>query len=197
MPIIALSTLVMGVSSMVAALGLWLLAGAMTALVPLSLVFAPFAILMAVEFAVIAVGAALLAAGVMAAAIAFKALAVAAAAASAAVVPVIGWAIAPAAAVATGAAISMGARVPGFDKGAMRIPQDMVAQVHKDETILPKPFADDFRSSLKGKKGEKTSSVVNHIQINNPDKSFMDKFDDNMEKIVRRLNKEQRKFKMA
>ncbi|GEM_PF-5975976 len=196
MPLIAISTLVMGLSAMMAALGMWLLAGAMSTLVPLSLIFVPFAILMAAEFAVIGVAAGVLAVMTMMAAVAFKALAVAAAAASAAMIPFVGWAIAPAAAIATGAAISLGARVPGFDKGAMQIPKDMVAQLHQDETVLPKPFADDFRASLKGQgnKKQQKQTVIN-MTVNALDaKSFENKIDDMTDRIAYNLGKRDRRF---
>lgn len=37
-----------------------------------------------------------------------------------------------------------------FDVGAWNIPHDMPAMVHRGETILPRPFADDFRSAVSG-----------------------------------------------
>jgi hypothetical protein len=42
------------------------------------------------------------------------------------------------------------APLPSFAQGAWRVPADMVAQVHKDETIMPKPFAEEYREQVSG-----------------------------------------------
>lgn len=52
---------------------------------------------------------------------------------------------------ATGAAsvaTIAGTTIASFDVGAMNVPRDMIAQIHQGETILPKPFAEEFRQSL-------------------------------------------------
>lgn len=46
---------------------------------------------------------------------------------------------------AAGAAAVMG--FASFDVGAWNVPNDMLAQIHKGETIVPKPFADDLRAN--------------------------------------------------
>lgn len=38
-----------------------------------------------------------------------------------------------------------------FDVGAWSIPHDMPAMVHRNEMIVPRPFADDFRSAVSGR----------------------------------------------
>jgi len=202
MPIIALSTAVMAVSSMVAALGLTLMGTAMAVLTPLSVLFAPFAVLMAAEFALMGIGA-----GIMAAAIAelskhMIVLAVAAAAASVAIIPIIGGMLAPIAAFATGAAISAGVGVatsnlPSFEQGAMRIPNDMIASLHEDEIVMPKPFADAYRSNLKGQNNEQQGTGNNNYNITiqaTDAKSFMNQIDNVTDRIAQNLNKKQRKF---
>ena len=37
--------------------------------------------------------------------------------------------------------------MPSYDKGAYNLPQDQIAQVHKGEMIIPKPFAEEIRSN--------------------------------------------------
>lgn len=78
------------------------------------------------------------------------------AAASVAIIPYVG----PFLAIAAFAAfLAMGianaemihaAPLPMFDKGAMSIPYDMPAIVHKNETILPAGFAEEFRDVISG-----------------------------------------------
>lgn len=70
--------------------------------------------------------------------------------AATAMIPYIGPELAPAAAVsAYGATLSWVGTLglPGLDKGAWSLPGDMVAQLHKGETVLPKPFAEDYRTN--------------------------------------------------
>lgn len=40
--------------------------------------------------------------------------------------------------------------VPSFDTGSWYVPTDMFAKVHQGETIMPKTFAEDFRSAVSG-----------------------------------------------
>lgn len=35
--------------------------------------------------------------------------------------------------------------IQGFEIGSYQVPRDMIAQIHKDEMIVPKPFADEIR----------------------------------------------------
>lgn len=58
--------------------------------------------------------------------------------------------------------------VPSFDTGSWYVPTDMFAKVHQGETIMPKTFAEDFRSAVSGG-GGKTSGLgsVQVRQVNN------------------------------
>jgi len=40
--------------------------------------------------------------------------------------------------------------LPSFAAGAWSVPRDMVANIHKDEMIMPKPFAEDYRNRAAG-----------------------------------------------
>lgn len=59
----------------------------------------------------------------------------------------------PASYYSTPAAVS----IPSFDVGTMYVPEDMLANVHKGEAILPTSFADDFRSMVSGNSSRTTS----------------------------------------
>ena len=50
--------------------------------------------------------------------------------------------------------------LPSFDVGALNIPKDMTAKIHKGEMIIPKPFAESVRS------GEATVGGGSGIIIN-------------------------------
>ncbi|WP_287864800.1 phage tail length tape measure family protein [Achromobacter sp.] len=68
-------------------------------------------------------------------------------------IPIIGPVLGAAAAVLTFGAIEAYKNMASFDVGAWSIPHDMPAMVHRGETILPRPFADDFRSVMSGRGG--------------------------------------------
>lgn len=53
-----------------------------------------------------------------------------------------------------------------FDVGAWNIPQDMPAIVHRGETILPRPFAEDFRSAIGGGGGGGGDTYHVHTNVN-------------------------------
>lgn len=101
MPIIALSTATTAASAALAALSMGILNTALMMTSPIATMFAPVSVMLAAEMGVVAT-AATTAAG------AVGKLAVSLAAASAAAIPFVGWAIAPAAAMATGAGIMAG-----------------------------------------------------------------------------------------
>jgi hypothetical protein len=48
-------------------------------------------------------------------------------------------------AVSTSSNTSTGTNFPGFSSGIERVPRDMLAIIHKDEAVLPKNSAEDFR----------------------------------------------------
>ena len=60
--------------------------------------------------------------------------------------------IGPVLAVAAAAAAAIEVKnLAHFDVGAWSVPHDMPAMVHSGEAILPRPFADDFRSAMSGR----------------------------------------------
>lgn len=72
----------------------------------------------------------------------------AAAGASVAAIPVYGWAMAGPTAAATYGELAAYASALSFDRGAWNIPSDMHGvTVHQGETILPRPFAEEFRAN--------------------------------------------------
>jgi hypothetical protein len=78
------------------------------------------------------------------------AVAAAGAFAATAAIPFIGPELAPAAAADAFMAVSAFAPLASFDVGAWNLPRDMVAQVHKGETIMPANFAAGFRDAVSG-----------------------------------------------
>ena len=50
--------------------------------------------------------------------------------------------------------------LPSYAVGAWRVPTDHIAQLHKDETILPKPFAKDYREKIENGGGMQPSINV-------------------------------------
>lgn len=66
---------------------------------------------------------------------------------------------APAFGAAMAAAAMAYAPAASFAVGAWELPRDMVAQVHKGETIVPKPFAEDFRENGGSFGGNQTINV--------------------------------------
>ncbi len=79
-------------------------------------------------------------------------------------IPIVGPVLAAAAAAA---AIIEVKNLAHFDVGAWSVPQDMPAVVHAGETILPRPFAEDFRSAMagRGSNGPKESGGDVHVHL--------------------------------
>ncbi len=65
-------------------------------------------------------------------------------------IPYVGPVLAPIAATTAFAAVGAYEALASFDVGAWNIPHDMPAMVHAGETILPRPFANDFRDAISG-----------------------------------------------
>lgn len=69
-------------------------------------------------------------------------------------IPYVGWILAPpAAAAAATAVLAFGSNIPGLAVGAWDLPNDMIAQLHAGETVLPADFASGFRSAVAGGNG--------------------------------------------
>jgi hypothetical protein len=100
----------------------------------------------------------------------------AAAFASTAAIPVVGPGLAPAAGAAAYAqTMAYQAAVPGFAVGAWEIPGDMMANIHKGEMILPKPFADSVRENggfAPGGGGGDTHIHINAVDAQSVHKLF-------------------------
>ena len=103
-------------------------------------------------------------------------------------IPVVG----PVLAAAAGAAIFMEVKnLASFDVGAWNVPQDMPAIVHAGETILPRPFAEDFRSAISGRgtsraaDGEEGGDVHVHLHGHSAGGLFTANIDDLVAAIKR------------
>lgn len=71
--------------------------------------------------------------------------------ASVSAIPVVGWVLAPAAAAAAFAAVlAFGGKVPSAAGGMWTVPSDMLAMVHKQESILPAGVAQPMRDFFAG-----------------------------------------------
>ncbi|MHB1871751.1 MAG: phage tail length tape measure family protein [Steroidobacteraceae bacterium] len=107
-------------------------------------------------------------------------------------IPVIGPALGAVAAVGTFAAIEAYKNMASFDVGAWSIPHDMPAMVHAGETILPRPFADDFRSAVSGGGGGPGAGGGGethlHLHVHTPDAEGARRFLlDNQDALVEAL----------
>lgn len=121
-------------------------------------------------------------------------------------IPVIGpvLGIAAEVGIVAGLARLAGLKLPSFDVGTMRVPQDMLAMVHKNESIIPAPFADSARKVLSGELipagmlGGSTGGDV-HLYYN-PQVSLIDTrgarkfFDDHARLMADSLGKVNRNF---
>jgi hypothetical protein len=76
------------------------------------------------------------------------------AAAAVAAIPIVGPALAPAAAASTLADLSGFIALASFDVGTSYVPKDGMAMIHRGETILPPPQADVLREALSGRGGQ-------------------------------------------
>lgn len=106
-------------------------------------------------------------------------------------IPYVGPFLAPAAAAATFVAIEAYKNIASFDVGAMNIPHDMPAMVHQGETILPRPFAEDFRAAISG--NGRAGGGDTHVHINATDAESVQRlFDRNGPALVKSLQRQLR-----
>lgn len=93
------------------------------------------------------------------------------------------------------------ALIPSFDQGAWSLPGDMLAMVHQGEAILPKPFADDFRSAVSGGGAggaNAGSGGDTHIHIHATDaQSFQRQLMSSGSTLARSLRQQARQFHPA
>ena len=80
-------------------------------------------------------------------------------------IPYVGPALAPAAAAEAVAEVQGFIPMASFAVGAWNIPHDMPAMVHQNEMILPRPFAEDFRSAISGRGDSLGGTVEHHYHI--------------------------------
>lgn len=117
------------------------------------------------------------------------AVAAAGAFAATAAIPYVGPELAPeAAAAAYAATLGWAAGLMPLDVGAWEIPNNSPYMLHAGETVLPKPFAEQFRQNSSG-----TGGSTVHFNINAIDGASVKKFlMDNSKTIVKAISGEQR-----
>jgi hypothetical protein len=114
-------------------------------------------------------------------------------------IPYVGWILAPAAAAAAFAGVmAFGSAVPGLAVGAWNLPNDMVAQLHAGESVLPADFASGFRSAVAGGSGGAGGGDNYNITIQAIDTQSGAQFlKDNAKTIVSALQGQARNFNPA
>ena len=114
-------------------------------------------------------------------------------------IPYVGWILAPAAAAAAFAGVmAFGSAVPGLAVGAWNLPNDMVAQLHAGESVLPTDFASGFRSAVAGGSGSPGGGDNYNITIQAIDTQSGTQFlKDNAKTIVSALQGQARNFNPA
>lgn len=132
LPIIAISTTIIALSSALAALSLGFMNMSMMMTNASAMVFIPISLLLTAEFAMIAAAATI-------AAKAVGMLAVSLAAASAAAIPIVGWVLAPGAALSTAAAIAAGQALIEFREkgGPVKAGQPYIVGEKRPELFIP------------------------------------------------------------
>lgn len=132
LPIIAISTTIIALSSALAALSLGFMNMSMMLMNASAMVFVPVSLLLTAEFAIIAAAATV-------AAKAVGMLAVSLAAASAAAIPIVGWVLAPGAALSTAAAIAAGQALIEFREkgGPVKAGQPYIVGEKRPELFIP------------------------------------------------------------
>lgn len=196
LPVIALSTTIIALSSALAALSLGLMNATMMLTATTSMMFAPISVMLTAEFAIIGAAA-------MAAAQAVASLAVSLAAASAAAIPFVGWAIAPAAALATGAAIMAAKSLVQFREkgGPVEAGKPYIVGEKRPELFIPDRSGTILpdTSALNGGGGTTNQySISVSMPISATDaKSFESRLDEFTNRIHSNLSKGIRKRKLT
>ncbi len=93
----------------------------------------------------------------------------------------------------TGFGSSVTSTIPGFSSGIDRVPRDMVAVIHKDEAVLPKNRAEDFRrntsSGITIQNLDFSFNVSNGLNLGREEfRNFAFKLRDELKRLDRRVN---------
>lgn len=94
--------------------------------------------------------------------------------ASVASIPIVGWAMAPAAGQAAFAATMAYAPAASLAVGTFDVPQDMAANIHKGEMVVPRTFAEGIRSAMSGPGGTGDTHYHHHGDVNVADTDVLD-----------------------
>lgn len=92
--------------------------------------------------------------------------------ASVASIPIVGWAMAPAAGQAAFAATMAYAPAASLAVGTFEVPQDMAANIHRGEMVVPRTFAEGIRSAMSGAGGGNGETHYHHhgdVNVGNDD----------------------------
>ena len=197
LPIIAISTTIIALSSALAALSLGFMNMSMMLTNATAMMFVPISVLLTAEFAIIAAAATV-------AAKAVGMLAVSLAAASAAAIPIVGWVLAPGAALSTAAAIAAGQALLEFREkgGPVKAGHPYIVGEKRPELFIPDRSGTILpdTSALNGGGGS-TSTVYNTpvtITVQALDaKSFEGRIDEMTGRIHSNLSKAIKGRKMS
>lgn len=189
LPIIAISTTIIALSSALAALSLGFMNMSMMLTNATAMMFVPISILLTAEFAVIAAAATV-------AAKAVGMLAVSLAAASCAAIPIVGWVLAPGAALSTAAAIAAGQALLEFREkgGPVKAGHPYIVGEKRPELFIPDRSGTILpdTSALNGGGGGTTNqyAITVSMPITSTDaKSFEGRIDEMTGRIHSNLSK--------
>ncbi len=73
--------------------------------------------------------------------------------------------------------------LPSFAVGTANVPEDMIANIHKGETIIPRPFAEDVRKGKISIGDNSAKTIINIINNTNAKVSATSSTENNIEKI--------------
>lgn len=197
LPIIAISTTIIALSSALAALSLGFMNMSMMLTNATAMMFVPISVLLTAEFAIIAAAATV-------AAKAVGMLAVSLAAASAAAIPIVGWVLAPGAALSTAAAIAAGQALLEFREkgGPVKAGHPYIVGEKRPELFIPDRSGTILpdTSALNGGGGGTTNqyAITISMPITSTDaKSFEGRIDEMTGRIHSNLSKAIKGRKMS